>query len=1072
MVAKKSFLVALVLAAYLLFPLGAKGAPGGDITGHWARPEIDLLVAQGIVQGYPDGSFRPDQPVTRAEFSCLLVKSLGLTGEAWVAERGANVFSDVRNHWAQGYIQVAYEYGIIRGYEDGSFRPESRIARDELAAMIVRALRYEGEFRQGMALPFADREEIPLWAREVVAVASSKELVVGFPDGTFRPHDLATRAEASVLIVRLLRELGRDYHYSGWVKAFDPLAQRVTVEIEGQGLVLPVAREAAFYQSRAPIPRESWTKFLPSPALLVLDPAGQVRLVKLLSSAPPSTVTVAASSSPGASAGSPPLFSPVDYASLGGEMAGSTVAEAARSLELSREEMRVGEFFRQTGADGWGVLVAVIDSGVDPSHPDLQYTSAGERKIVDWVDLTGEGRVSMKYSLGLGRVTLEGSTYSLAGVVSQSGRVKAGFLAEEVLGWDVNKNGHLRDRFLVVAADTAQAGRYDAVYVDTDLDYDLSDEVVVKPYSRGYQVITLTPASSGRGFGLVVCSVKEDGSEVTFGFDANGHGTHVAGVVAANGAVKGIAPGAQLLVVKALNSAGEGTWANLVQAIRYAAQRGARVINLSMSYYEDPTAGHNEITGLIDRLADEKGIVFTVAAGNRGPRMCSVGTPGNARAAITVSAYVSPAMWENLYGWKVEKETLYYYSSVGPREDGLLLPTVCAPGAAVGPSLAVREYPYVLAEGTSVASAHVAGAAALLIDAARWKGIDVSAQDVKMAFSLGARKAPGFSLIEAGFGLVDVAGAWEKLGRIGRPFLSARTFNRLLGQGPGLLARDFVPGRLSIEVGNSAGNDARLFISASEPWISPELRELTVPGGLCRRVPVAYELPGEPGLYAGFVTADVLETPGEDLRVPVVAVRPYDLGEEPFRSAEVLGAGQYRRYFLSVPSGAARLEVSLKVSGRGDKYEGRVRMHLVRPSGREYGVTDFVGVGPPGTILLDRTSLSVPRPEPGVWELIVYSSSSLSLYGLSGSRFEVAATVEASEAKPPRDPRWLVGVSPRELRPGGKTYISVHVRDKSTGKPYRGVVEINGAVWETEDGWITIPLVPERREYELSIRVL
>src|SRR5690606_37654603 len=110
-----------------------------DTAGHWAESRIQEAVARGIVSGYPDGSFRPNGAVTRAEFAVMLTKGLKLSGSE-AAASGLNFTDrDSIRPWAQNAIVQALQAGIISGYEDGSFRPSREVTRAEMMSMLARA---------------------------------------------------------------------------------------------------------------------------------------------------------------------------------------------------------------------------------------------------------------------------------------------------------------------------------------------------------------------------------------------------------------------------------------------------------------------------------------------------------------------------------------------------------------------------------------------------------------------------------------------------------------------------------------------------------------------------------------------------------------------------------------------------------------------------------------------------------------------------------------------------------------------------------------------------------------------
>lgn len=104
-----------------------------DISGHWAKVNIEKLVALGAICGYPDGTFKPESTITRAEFATVLVKAFKLG-----AKQG-KMFADTASHWAKDYIATASSYGIINGYDSARFGPDDPVTREQMAFMAVKA---------------------------------------------------------------------------------------------------------------------------------------------------------------------------------------------------------------------------------------------------------------------------------------------------------------------------------------------------------------------------------------------------------------------------------------------------------------------------------------------------------------------------------------------------------------------------------------------------------------------------------------------------------------------------------------------------------------------------------------------------------------------------------------------------------------------------------------------------------------------------------------------------------------------------------------------------------------------
>ncbi|MDD3879411.1 MAG: S-layer homology domain-containing protein, partial [Syntrophomonas sp.] len=163
-----------------------------DIAGHWAESSILRLISSGIIKGYPDGSFRPNAEISRAEFACILVKALELT-----AQKG-KVFNDTALHWAGDYIATAEAYGIVSGFDSSTFGPDQCISREQMAVMLAKAknlVAVSGD------TSFEDNKDISSWAKEAVVASVKAGIMKGYPDNSFIPQGKATRAEAVIVIV-------------------------------------------------------------------------------------------------------------------------------------------------------------------------------------------------------------------------------------------------------------------------------------------------------------------------------------------------------------------------------------------------------------------------------------------------------------------------------------------------------------------------------------------------------------------------------------------------------------------------------------------------------------------------------------------------------------------------------------------------------------------------------------------------------------------------------------------------------------------------------------------------------
>jgi hypothetical protein len=174
-----------------------------DVKGHWAQQSIEHLASKLLVEGTEVG-FLPDQAVTRAEFSALLTRALGLV------PKSTQAFEDVsEKSWYADAVGAAHAAGLVNGYENGRFMPNAPITREEMAVMISRSLHFLGEsaeIDEAKLLSFTDNAAISLYAREAVAAALQAQFMSGRQDTVFAPKENATRAEATVMLERLLKK--------------------------------------------------------------------------------------------------------------------------------------------------------------------------------------------------------------------------------------------------------------------------------------------------------------------------------------------------------------------------------------------------------------------------------------------------------------------------------------------------------------------------------------------------------------------------------------------------------------------------------------------------------------------------------------------------------------------------------------------------------------------------------------------------------------------------------------------------------------------------------------------------
>lgn len=678
--------------------------------------------------------------------------------------------------------------------------------------------------------------------------------------------------------------------------------------------------------------------------------------------------------------------------------------DPALSLKITRGEIRAPQLVSQTGNDGTGTVVAILDTGVDPAHPALLKTTAGETKIIDWQDFTGEGDVETK----------ESRSEAIAGIVSRSGTYRMGTFKESQIptgemNSDINRNGRSDDSFGVLVTDSAKAGHYDTVYVDTNANGDFTDEKPLRAYNQSFNVGTFgsTQVKDGvqQGVSFVVTRINPDGSGVNLGYDGGQHGTHVAGITAGNGPLTGVAPGAKVMAIKVLTSGGSGSWSGIVQGMHYAATHGAKVINMSLGGMSDLNDGNDPQSLLIKELSEKTGALFSIAAGNSGPGLNTMGLPGVAGAAITSGAYISTNTWKADYGLNVPQDGLWYFSSAGPRDDGGLKPNIVAPGTANAP-IPTWAGQYAVFQGTSMAAPQTSGAIALLMGAAQYQGLKVTPDHLRMALETGARRLPGYGWYEQGHGLIQADVAWKNLRQIvkeSNPELVSFGRAKAGTTASGLYAREFT----------LAPQDSKWALGNRELWkqqldlsylpgrgltvAGPD--KVTLPALQRKEVPLRFTVPEAPGVYDALIQARMPGQTSYAAQYLSTVIVPHEF--QPAKGNVIrgisgsLGPARYGRHFVRVPAGTAELTVTLTVPN----HQGRVRLMAYTPDGMPFGQgTNWAG----GPDTPDKQTLTIPNPAPGVWEIDTYASHGAMNYGLAENKYTLDLAARGVYATPDR----------------------------------------------------------------------
>ena len=629
--------------------------------------------------------------------------------------------------------------------------------------------------------------------------------------------------------------------------------------------------------------------------------------------------------------------------------------------------------------DGRGVLIAILDSGLDPGVAGLITTSTGAPKVIELRDFSGEGRVGlaafpaptesdMRGAARIGRLTTATTWYRGAFRELPLGRPPAG---------DVNGNGRNTDVFPVVVVKASDGW---VAFLDTNLDGSFEDEMPLHDYRQGRETIAL----GTRPLTLVANFNEQDGAPtLDLFFDTSGHGTHVAGIAAGYNLFNvigfhGVAPGAQIIGLKIANNArgGVSVHGSMMRAMDYAARFAEQrnlplVLNLSFG-----VGNEHEGRAVMDSLVDafllaHPGVVFAISAGNDGPGLSTMGFPGSAGLALSVGAsYPGVFARAPQPGVPPARDVMGWFSARGGE---LAKPDIVTPGVAfstVPPWATGGE----IKGGTSMAAPHAAGLVACLASAMVQEGRRVSATELIQALRASARPFSTARIVDEGAGapVLETAYQWLKAGHQGSTYAVRATdgvsaaYRRNGLAGPQDTVETFA-------VRHVAGLRAAQFIlRADVPWLAAEDTVDAAPR--VTQIPVRYQRTAfaAPGMYVGTVTAlnprDTLAGPLFTLINTVIV--PHDLAAKAlFDERRTVGPAGVQRYFLRVTQPGATLRATVTLP---DSQAQQATVRLYEPNGAPARSApqdiDIGGREEPGTAVVTVRGEDLV---PGVYELDV-----------------------------------------------------------------------------------------------------
>lgn len=707
-----------------------------------------------------------------------------------------------------------------------------------------------------------------------------------------------------------------------------------------------------------------------------------------------------------------------------------TPAQDASLLQgfLPKEDLGILDFLREhPTADGRGIVVAILDTGVDLAHEALQRTSTGEPKIIDVYDGTDDGYVPLPVQTTVGSAPLRGlsgRTLNLPAGLPGDTIVRLGIIvdrddfpgglaqrrhAERRAAWREEKerweaaaadsSGERTDAIraafeTLIDGDADPGDRFDVaairrgnvweVRIDTDADGDLAEETALHPF-REAQEIAFFPDPAHLAVALE--RIAPDASSIFLFFDEGGHGTHVAGIVGGfygpDDPLNGLAPGCQIIAAKVGNGrmGGATSHNSISKCAQWAVDHGADVINISFgggSFFQD---GREDGARFLDELVEKTGVIICTSAGNSGPALSTLGTPGTAKRIFSWGASISKKTQQTNYSaLDPRRDDMFQFSSRGPLLDGDPGIDFISPGAALStlPSwMLVKSESW---NGTSMASPQGAGFCAAVLSACRQEGIPVTPDRLRRAMRAGARRLDGIPVIEQGGGMPQALPTLDACARLATVYPTKAIVGRAAhdrdaarpvvgyvvsvanatGTGGGYYERDLresAPYRVAFGVrpdfpGDSLqsarGEFLRIVKLVSEvPWMQPPPQVSIASSGASIPVRIDPSLL-QPGLNVGRVIAKDVMHPEAGIEFELVAtvIKPEDVDvRRPLVEGTLdFARGDRRSVYLRVPEGAtvARLTVRETLANPANAYEiALAAQDLVRPAGERMSERRF-----------------------------------------------------------------------------------------------------------------------------------